>query len=436
MMVVGKNGIRSDQGFSLVEVLVGGFVLVVSLLVLSQFFASAAARVLESDIRSVLQQVASQEMEYIRGLDYNDVGTTDGHPQGVLAPDEEREVQNLVVHIHREVIFWTDSSYTGPYPANYRRVTVSVRAIGHDKLGSVELTSNVAGGLPGGTLDITVTDTTGAPVPNAQVVIVNNHLVPNVNINSSAMRTDANGKLMVPGLTPDETPSYVVSASKEGYNTATSDPCVVVDGLPYTVIQLIIDRLSTMRIRVVDTNGEPVVGLNLSVVGPDRFSENVVSCADGVTLSNIRYSSDNDPYIIRLLEGQGYDAQEQAITLAPGTTQDVWFTVPAGGPTTTTTSFPSTTTTSGITTTTTSITSGSLTIRVVSSLNGAPIRGARVALNPGGQVKKTSANGYVTFTSLSTGSYAFVITKSGYEDYRGEVDIDGATSLVVPMVGG
>ncbi len=427
--------LKSQAGFSLVEVLVGGVVLVVGLIMMSQFFASAAGRVMESDVRSVLHQVATQDLEKIRGLDYNDVGTTDGHPQGVLAADEDRTIGNLTVHIHREVIFWTDSSYAGPYPANYRRVTVSVSAANHDELAPVEVTSNVAGGVPGGTLDITVTDSSGHPVPDAQIVITNTHLVPNVNINSAALRTDSDGKMMVPGLTPDDTPNYVVTVSKPGYNSASSDPAVVVDGLPYTVVQLIIDRLSTMVVQVVDTNGVSVTGLNLTAVGPDDFDESFVSASSGTTFADIRFSTDTDPYIVRLLEGQGYDAQEKKVILTAGSTQTVTFIVPAGGPTTTTTLPPTTTTTlTGVTTTSTTAGSGSLTVKVRNS-GSTKIKGARVSLLPVGTVLTTPNNGNVTFNPIINGTYSVVITATGYNDYRVDnIVVHGAVTITVHMV--
>jgi hypothetical protein len=411
------KSIRTQAGFSIVEVLIGGLVLVVGLIVMSGFFASAAGRVMESDVRSVLHQVATQDLESIRGLDYNDVGTTDGHPQGVLAADEDRTVQNVKVHLHREVIFWTDSSYSGPYPANYRRVTVTAAATGHDQLKPVELTTNVAGGVPGGTLDITVTDSAGAPVPDAQIVITDAHLIPSVNISSTALRTDSNGKMMVPGLTPDDTPNYVVTVSKPGYNSASSTPRVVVDGLPYGNVPLIIDRVSNMLIKVIDSMGIPVTGLNLTAVGPAGFSQNFVSTASGTNFSNIRFSTDLDPYIIRLPAGQGYDAQQKTITLDPGTNQEVDFIVPAGGPTTTTTL--------GV---------GSLTLHVVRSSNGSAVSGATVQLNPGGQVKSTNSSGNVTFTSLTYGTYSLVITKSNYYDYRADVVVDGAESNTIQFI--
>jgi type II secretory pathway pseudopilin PulG len=148
------KAIRGQRGFSIVEVLVSGVVLVVGLVMLSQFFASSAARVLESDVRSVLNQVAAQEIDRIRGLEYSEVGTVHGWPSGGLVDDETRVVDINQVRIQREVIFWTDESDArgASAPASYRRVTVKVSAVDHPALDPVEVVSNIAGGSTGGNI--------------------------------------------------------------------------------------------------------------------------------------------------------------------------------------------------------------------------------------------------------------------------------------------
>ncbi len=213
-----RSGRPSPDGFTLVETLVAGMVLVVGLIMIAQFFASAMARTTASDVRSILSQVANREIEDVRALLYDDVGTTDGWPKGVLAPTATRTEDGVAVTITREVVFVTDDSYSGPYPANYKRVSISVSATQHPALGPVAVSTYVAGGAEGGTLDITVTDTQGTPVPNAQIAVTNTHLIPNVNLTSSALRTNSLGKLIIPGLKPDT--EYRVSAS----SPATTQP--------------------------------------------------------------------------------------------------------------------------------------------------------------------------------------------------------------------
>lgn len=438
----------SQGGFSLVEVLVAGLVLVVGLIMISQFFASAAARVLDSDIRSVLHQIATEELESIRGLEYTDVGTVNGWPQGPLLDDEERVVDNLTVQIHREIVYWTDESYEGPYPANYRRVTVGVSATGHEHLAPVEVVSNVAGGEDGGTLLVRAQDSQGNPVGSVQLRIENDELIPNIDIYSSAIRTNSEGIMMVPGLPVDDDGNYVVSGTKPGYNSDSKTEFPVLDGVCQEVV-LTMDKLSSMVVRVVDATGTPVEGLAVSVAGPQGYATTLTSTADGVTLSDLCFSIGGETYIVSLLDGQGYHAVTQQVAVPADSTVDVTLTVePDGGVTTTTdstttttdpsgtttTSDPSatTTTTSSTTTTTTSAGTGSLHLTVRDANTNWPVRGAWVSLE-GEHTGGTNRNGMVFLGDLELRTYEITITANYYETYTGTVTISGNETMTVYM---
>ncbi|MHB1414942.1 MAG: carboxypeptidase regulatory-like domain-containing protein [Chloroflexota bacterium] len=425
--------------------LIAGFVLVVGLIFIAQFFASAMGRTMDSETRSLLHQVATEELENIRALPYEDVGTVGGNPPGTLVPREERMVDGMTLEIVREVVYIQDTSYSGPYPANYRRLTITVGVLGDDRLDPVELTSNMAGGAAGGALDVIVTDTQGNPVPDARVAVQNSHLAPNVLVDSSAIRTNSQGHILIPGLRPDSTAAYVVTASKTGYNSDSTDPAVVVqDGVPYTYVQLIIDLLSSLNIHVVDgASGLGVPNLTLSVSGPGGYAQSVTTDAMGVvSLPDVRYSTDLDPYVVLVNPGQGYDPASASVVLDPGQTLDVVVTVTQPAPPTTTTTLGTTTTTlpGGSTTTTVATTTtttppalGSLTIRVFRP-NGSPLRDADVTVQGVSPTKTTNSDGYVTFTNLPLGTYEFVVSRRNYEDFRGTATIDGAVYIEVTMV--
>ena len=83
---------RGDAGFTLMEVMVAGLVLVVGLIAISQFFGSAMARVMDSRTRSILHQVASEEIEKVRALKYADVGLVNSMPGGTLLATTETKV--------------------------------------------------------------------------------------------------------------------------------------------------------------------------------------------------------------------------------------------------------------------------------------------------------------------------------------------------------
>jgi len=174
-----------------------------------------------------------------------------------------------------------------------------------------------------------------------------------------------------------------------------------------------------------------VEGLTVSIVGPVGFDETITPSVDGHLFSDIRYSTDLDPYIVRLVEGQGYDPVSEGVTLEPGEYREVVLTVPAGGPTTTLP--PSTTTTIAPTTTTTAPgATGNLTVRVLSSDRHRAIRRARVNLE--GQTMLTTRDGYAYFSNLELRTYWMVVTANNYYQYSGNVVIDGSTSVVVYLV--
>lgn len=332
-----RAGGRADleKGFTLVEVLVAVALVLVCLVGSAQFYVSAGDRIMDSETRSLLHQVASREIENIRALRYENVGTVHGQPRGALLDVESTTVEGVPLEIAREVVYVQDDSYSGPYPANYRRVTVTVRATGSDELDPMQLSTIVAGGADGGTLDVTVTNLAGAPIPGARLRIDNDHLVPWVHIDAPAIRTDSEGHLLIPGLAPDDTNSYYVTATKTGYNSAaTPEGLVVTKGTPFAVVQLVIDQLSTLTIHVTDGNGAPRPGVALRLTGhlsvePWTYSEEVLTDSNGhATLTNIRYSTSLQPYLLQtsvgcdpplsLPDGVDPDPVDQGITLQPG----------------------------------------------------------------------------------------------------------------------
>jgi hypothetical protein len=311
-------------------------VLVVGLIFMAQFFTSAAARLLAADTRTVMHQIANSEVEAIRGMQYEDVGTVGGWPAGSLDPmDDDKVVEGRHFRVERDITYVEDPSYAalnggqgGPFPANYRRATVRVflktGTTVSQSIEPVEMSTDVAGGTQGGSIDLTVTDTAGEPVPGGRVVIKDNLLVPSVLIDTAAMRTNTDGKLLVPGLTPDKNGGYQVRASKSGYNSAElKESVVVVSGVPFTVVQLIIDKLCTLRLHVTDGKGAALAGVVLTVTGstsvsPFTFSQTVTTDQHGYALlENIRYSTSLEPCFVTLATAHTPPLQLPAGVTAP-----------------------------------------------------------------------------------------------------------------------
>lgn len=422
---------RWQRGFSLVEILVGGLVLVVGLIALSQLFASSAMRVLESDVRSVLNQVAAQELESIRALPYSDIGTANGWPHGDLLDEETRTVGGTPVKIERKVIFWIDSSDSRgtSAPASYRRVTVSVSAVDRPSVKAVEVVSNIAGGSTGGNILVKVQDSQGQPVEGVQFTIKNDVLVPPISITSSALVTNSVGSMLVPGLTVDTGGNYVVEASKFGYSAAEKTGIPVLQDTLQQVI-LTMDLVSSMTVHVINqTTGAEMTGLTITMSGPEGYSDSLTTQDGGVALSELRFSTSAEPYILTLPAGTGYARQQQGIVLPAGTHQDVTFYVLPMVTTTTVAPVTTTTTVSG--TTTTGGVGGSLLVTVYRAGTNTKLKNAWVNLE--GRTGYTNKSGQLLFSNLPWTTYDITVAKSSYADYTGTVTVDGAETLRVDL---
>jgi prepilin-type N-terminal cleavage/methylation domain-containing protein len=419
------------QGFTLLELLVASIVLVVGLIALSHFFASAASRVLDSDIRSVMHQVGAEEMEAIRGLPYENVGVVNGPVPGVLAASEARTVNGVSLKISRSVLYQTDPTYTGPYYANYRRVTVTVSAL--DKEGQevagiepVVLTTYVAGGATGGSILVKVQDSLGQPVEGAYFTIVNT--VKGVNLNSTELVTDEVGSMLVPGLTVDSGGNYVVTATKSGYSTDTATGFAVMEAGLQEVV-LTIDKISSMKVRVVSqVTGLDLAGISVTASGPGGYSRTFVSELGGVILTGLRYSTDSDPYILSVLAGQGYVPQQASAVLPPDTTNmEVVVTIlPLSSTTTTTTLIVTTTTVPSATTTIAG--TGSLKVTVLDH-NGHALR-SHAVVQLGTQSKSNHSN-VVLFEYLQFTTYELTVSAADYDTSEQNVTITGANTITV-----
>ena len=412
--------------------------------------SSTIGALLNSDVRTLMQQVASTEIENIRGLPYDDVGTKTGDPQGVLDATVTTTVKGVNFYITREVRFITDPSYVsgGPYPANYRRVTVRVSQVNNAKLKPVELTTNVAGGAAGGSLDVKVSDLAGNPVPDVLVVVTNSHLSPNVNIDDPAIRTDSQGHILIPGLTPDATTSYNVIANKSGYNSDAKLGLVVNDGLPYTVVQLYCQLLSNLVVHVYYADGTPASGLQLRVASPSApmvpltgwLNPNpqvfTTDATGTVVLPSIRYSTDSAPYIINMISPLnpllwGKTPDPTTCVLQAGANQTINWTLP---PTTTTTTVPpTTTTTAGGTTTTTRL--ATLTVHVVElddSGNQRTVTNASVTFD-GVTLSTGSTYHDVVFSNHRLGTFNIQVAESYHQTYSAMYNLTGSTTLTVVL---
>ncbi|PID32304.1 hypothetical protein CR970_01345 [Candidatus Saccharibacteria bacterium] len=241
---------KQESGFTLTELVIS--LVVLSMIVLSFFslFTGLVRSSIVMERKSVALAIATNHMEYLRGLSYNSLAVEGGSiPVSAPLPAVETRVQDNVKYTIRTSINYLDDAFDGcgDYPtqelketycrnynfsptaaldlnpADYKSVNVKVE----DPSGTVmsEVDTQIAARVAEtdsntGGIFITVLDDNGNPLHNATVTVVNPTTSPAVNVSDA---TDLNGNAVFYNLPPDPSGfDYEVTASLSGYATLTS----------------------------------------------------------------------------------------------------------------------------------------------------------------------------------------------------------------------
>jgi type II secretory pathway pseudopilin PulG len=221
--------LRGTSGFTLIEAL-----LAMALFIL---IATALATVLISAINSqglsrqktVAQQAAMDQIEEIRRMPYDDVGTVSGNPPGAVPGTQNVTMSGLRLTIVTQITYVNDPTPTSyATSANYKRVTVTVRRTNDNHLLTREVTYIAPparaplGGLGNAIVNVQVVDYgTNEPVVGATVDLATGPSAPRSDT------TDSTGSVTFPALDPNPTSGadayYDVTASLSGYVTLADD---------------------------------------------------------------------------------------------------------------------------------------------------------------------------------------------------------------------
>ena len=246
------------------ETLIGVFLLLIVFLSIFGVFNLGIKLVGRSKAKAGAVALAQEQMEAVRNIPYDDLGTVGGIPAGNL-PQEETITLNDIVYTRRTSIRYVDDPQDGlgdedenGITADYKSVRVEVSWSGAAEP-VVFLTNIVPKGIEtvegGGTLIITVFDASVQPVPSATVHIENSSTSPPISVD---YYTNTEGKVIVPGA--PSASSYEVTVSKDGYSTAQTydavPPNINPDPGHLTIIEgqtteasFVIDRLSSKTVR-------------------------------------------------------------------------------------------------------------------------------------------------------------------------------------------
>lgn len=255
----------TTRGFSLIEVLV---VAVVMLLVFGGLFAGFRYSLeLISTSRAKLSALtlANDRMEYIRSLSYNAVGTVSGIPAGLI-PQVSTTTLNNIKFTQTVLVEYIDDDADGIGVADSNGITTDykqakvtlswmMRGVSHEIfLVSNIIPRSIETSVGGGTLRVNVFDAAVAPLPGAEVRVVNNSLVPTIDVTRT---TDSTGAALFGGAPAG--PDYEITVTAPGYSTdktykatttlpnPTTLPIAVL-AADISTMNFFIDELSTLNI--------------------------------------------------------------------------------------------------------------------------------------------------------------------------------------------
>lgn len=366
---------RSDKqhqrfwGFTLVEILVTIGVLAVVWTIVTQIFQNGFVALTDSRARVVAVAIANEQLEVLRNMPYDQLGTTTGWPSGSVPATQtiQRSGQSFTVASR---IDFVDDPFDGnvygtipdkprdTVPNDYKLAEVTVtwqrRFATPVVLSTLVVPKGLESASDAGSLLIKVFDASGQPVSQADVHITNTEVLP---ANGITNTTDNFGNLQVLSL-PPSLQSYRVVVSKSGYSTEqTYDPDAVAHPvLPdlsiiirqVTEASFAIDRVSTLAISTQGETCSPIGNVPLSLWGqkliatnPDvlKYSSSPPTDADGkLTLTNLEWdnytlietSNDYDvasiipPIMLNILPNT---SQSIALVLTPHTDNSLRVTV-------------------------------------------------------------------------------------------------------------
>lgn len=217
---------KSAKGEIYIGVLIAiGIFLILSQAVVSLMFSSFDL-ISFNKARTNAKFIASEQIELIRNLSFEDVGTIGGIPAGNLPQNQTRFINGLTYNIKISIVYVDDSfDNQAPIdllPNDYKRARVDVSwgGLAASNENTVTLITDIApNGIEtttgGGTISILVFDSQGEAVPEAKIQIEAPSLNPPIDLE---LETNQNGVVILPGA-PICNSCYRITISKDGFSS-------------------------------------------------------------------------------------------------------------------------------------------------------------------------------------------------------------------------
>lgn len=277
---------KYHAAFTLVEVT---FVIAIFAMVAAAILAttrSLTRSISYNRFRDVAIQVGAEQMELVRNLPYEDVGTTGGFPTGVIPSNQvitRGGVKFTVVTTVRNVDDPFDGTIGGNpndlSPADYKSIDIDLTCERCPTNPPLRFNTTVApkgleGSTNNGAIFVQVLDANGLPVQGASVNIVNNTVIPNLDITDT---TDNDGFLRIVDLPPSVS-DYEITVTKTGYssdqtrdtdgsNPNPTQPHLTVAAATVTQRTFAIDQLGSIAVSTLTPACIPIGSIQMNIDG-------------------------------------------------------------------------------------------------------------------------------------------------------------------------
>ena len=420
-----------QKGFTLMEVLIGTFLVLIVFLGIFAAYQLGLKVVGQSKYQITAAAIANGELEQIRNLSYDVIGVVGGFPDGILEASKIKNVNGIDYTINTRVDYIVDnadglSSPEDTCPNDYKKIEVKVSWT--DSLsGNIKLVTDISPETlaqecdeEGGILLIQVFDAYGAMVVSPLIEIKN----PTTNQVIKTATPDDGSHFF--SLSPD---SYKVVITKSDYSASrtygveeVANPekphLIVLDG-ELTEASFSIDRLSSMIIETIgpeelgypiisnagfDLIGEKLIGTDINEDPVYKYSQYHITNESGqVTISNLEWDSYTfSPDNFNLID------PIEPVSLTPNENKAVSLVLQADN---------------------------SLLITIQDLETGSPIFSVESRLiGPGYDViQYTDEDGKTYYIPLESAVYNIEVNISGYDSYSGPISVSGDTTKVINL---
>ena len=444
-----KSKIKNQKSFTLIDVLVGTFLILIVFLGIFGAYQLGIKVVGQSRNKITATAIANQKIEEIRNLSYEKIGVVGGFPDGVLETSSTAVFNNIEYKIETRVDYVVDSAdgIAAPEddcPNDYKKAEVKVSWSGRFK-GEVVFTADIAPknlaqecAETGGILSVSVFDAYGVMVTSPLIEVkdptTNQALKTATPIDGKHYFSLALGTYKVV-ISKTNYSSGQTYGSGEIYNGKT----IITPEKPHPIVlegqltenSFSIDKLSSMTVETRGSKGAgyPVVhnvtfaltgakkiGLDVNEEPIYKYSQEHTTDGPGqVIIFNLEWDSYSFSTVtpgldLIAIESPLGTETTQPIGLAPDTSMAVRLILRA---------------------------ENSLLVTVQDIITGGPIFSASVKLSNTGlgydTTQYTDENGKTYFIPLTAAAYDLEISAQGYSSILTQVSVSGDTTKLVEL---